>query len=342
VQVEIITIALGALLLSAALTGAIRRLALAHGLLDVPNQRSSHVVPTPRGGGVGIVVATMAGALMLALLGILDGRQLLALFAGGSAIALVGYFDDRRGLSSGVRLLVHLAVALATMFWLGGLPPMQVGDHVVTFGWGGYVLGVLGIVWSLNFFNFMDGIDGIAASEGAFVTFGGALIALLSGTAGALPALAVIVGAACCGFLLWNWPPAKIFMGDAGSGYLGYMIAVLALIAGRENPAGLFVWLILGSLFFVDATVTLIRRVLRGERPYQAHRSHAYQWLARRWASHRRVTVLTIAVNVLWLWPCAFLTARNPEWATWLTAMALAPIVIGASIAGAGRAEVVP
>lgn len=307
--------------------------------MDIPNERSSHVVPTPRGGGVGIVVGASCAIVALMAIGTLPLRQSLVLLVGGVAIALVGYLDDRFKLSAGRRLAAHMATALATMLWLGGLPPMQIGDDVVTFGWGGYVLGVLGIVWSLNFFNFMDGIDGIAASEGAFVTFAGVAIALLTGASGALAALALIVGAACCGFLLWNWPPAKIFMGDAGSGYIGYMIAVQALLAGQDSPAGLFVWLILGALFFVDATVTLVRRLLRRERVYEAHRSHAYQWLARRWNSHRRVTLLAIALNVLWLLPCALLASLHPQWAFSLTLLALLPVIAGALIAGAGRAE---
>ena len=128
-------------------------------------------------------------------------------------------------------------------------------------------------------------------------------------------------------------------MGDAGSGYVGYVLAVLALLAGRENPTGLFVWLILGALFFVDSTVTLVRRVLRRERVYEAHRSHAYQWLSRHWGSHRAVTLLTIAVNVCWLLPCAWFAARYPTRAVWIVPIALLPILVGVIVAGAGRKE---
>lgn len=128
-------------------------------------------------------------------------------------------------------------------------------------------------------------------------------------------------------------------MGDAGSGYVGYVIAAVSLLTARENPVGLLVWLILGGLFFVDATVTLVRRLLRRERVSEAHRSHAYQWLARRWGSHRRVTVMVIVVNLVWLLPCATVAALHPRWAAWLTVIALLPIAIGAVVAGAGREE---
>ena len=338
-HIEVLLSALGALAISLILTGVIRKIALAHGVLDVPNQRSSHVVPTPRGGGVAIVIGTSMAVLVLTLLGIVSVTSMLVVVAGGAAIAAVGYMDDRRRLSARTRLAVHFAAAVAAMAWLGGLPPLQIGERLITFGWDGYVLGVLGIVWTLNLFNFMDGVDGIAASEGAFITFAGALLALITGASLALPALAIAIGAACCGFLIWNWPPARIFMGDAGSGYVGYVIAAVSLLTARENPVGLLVWLILGGLFFVDATVTLVRRLLRRERVSEAHRSHAYQWLARRWGSHRRVTVMVIVVNLVWLLPCATVAALHPRWAAWLTVIALLPIAIGAVVAGAGREE---
>jgi Fuc2NAc and GlcNAc transferase len=152
-------------------------------------------------------------------------------------------------------------------------------------------------------------------------------------------AVACILCAASAGFLIWNWPPAKIFMGDVGSGYLGYVIAVLAMAATRDNPAAVWVWLILGGVFFVDATVTLARRSLLGERLDEAHRSHAYQWLARRWRSHRRVTLSVLAVNVFWLLPAAWLAMRYPRAALWSLAGAFAPLIILAIAAGAGRRE---
>lgn len=325
------------------LTGWVRKLALARGVVDVPNERSSHLIPTPRGGGVAIVTATLAGTGALKILGAISLQPFIAIFGGGIAVAIVGYLDDRHQLSPRVRLAVHFGAALWALAWMGGLPPLRFGDTVFTFGWDGYVLGALGIVWTLNLFNFMDGIDGIAGSEAVFIVCAGALITLteVSGSllVGDVAGPAAMVAAACCGFLLWNWPPAKIFMGDAGSGYLGYVVVVLALAAARENPVALLVWLILGGIFFVDATVTLVRRVVRGERVHEAHRSHAYQWLSRRWGSHQRVTLLTIAINALWLLPCALVAAAKPHLAGWMVVVALLPVVLGAVLAGAGRYE---
>jgi glycosyltransferase WbpL len=334
---QLAIVAASALLVSYGITSFIRRFALRHGVLDLPNARSSHRTPTPRGGGVAIVVATTGALGMLVLLGAVSGGLVVVLGGGGVAVALVGLMDDRQRLSAGARLAVHLAAAVWALIWLGGLPPILLGDHLVTFGWSGYVFGVLALVWVLNLFNFMDGIDGIAASEATFVTWSGALLA--TGAASGVIAPAMVLGAACLGFLWWNLPPARIFMGDVGSGYLGYAIAVLALTAARNGPVAVWVWLILGGVFFVDATVTLVRRLARGERVYEAHRSHAYQWLARRWAGHGRVTVAVLLADVFWLLPCAAFATLHPSLAAVTTLVALAPVLAIALMAGSGRSE---
>jgi Fuc2NAc and GlcNAc transferase len=269
-----------------------------------------------------------AAAIVLARRGALDLHLLLVLLVGGVAVATVGFLDDRKPLSVGIRLAVHLAAAVWAVVWLGGLPPLQFGEHLVRLGWAGSALAVLGIVWTLNLFNFMDGIDGIAAGEASFVACAAVLAGLLAGRAADGSSIVMVVAAACAGFLLWNWPPAKIFMGDVGSGYLGYVIAVLALSAARHDPIALWLWLILGGVFFVDATVTLLRRLLRGERVYESHRSHAYQWLARRWASHAKATCAVLIVNVLWLLPCAVLATRRPGIAAATVILAFAPLVL--------------
>lgn len=321
-------------LIAAVATGLVRRYALAKSLLDIPNARSSHLVPTPRGGGLAIVVAATVGFIWLAVAGILDVRQLTALM-GAIAVAAVGFMDDRYRVSVRIRLCVHLAAAAWAVFWLGGLPPILLGGHMVELPYAGFPLAVIGVVWMLNLFNFMDGIDGIAASEAVFI----GVVSLAVGTSSASSAVAMVFAAACCGFLLWNWPPAKIFMGDVGSGYLGFVIGVLTLMATWENPVSLFVWLIAAAVFMVDATVTMVRRFLRGERIYVAHRSHAYQWLSRRWGSHQRVLLGVILVNVLWALPCALFAALHPSMAIWIASLAITPLIIGAVVIGAGCRE---
>jgi Fuc2NAc and GlcNAc transferase len=319
------------------LTALVRRNVERHGVIDIPNERSSHRAPTPRGGGIAIVTATTAALLVLYAAGSIDARLALALVGGGLAVAAVGFLDDRHQVPAAARFLVHVAAAVWALVLLGGLPPLRFGATTVTAGLSGYLLGTLAIVWVLNLFNFMDGIDGIAASEATFIAWAGALLA--RPVYGGASAAAVVLGAACLGFLRWNWAPARIFMGDVGSGYLGYVIAVLAVSLAHRTPSALWVWLILGGVFFVDATVTLLQRLLRGRRVYQAHRDHVYQWLARRWHSHARATGAALAVNLLWLFPCALLAARRPQFGAILVLLAFFPLTCFAIWTGGRRLE---
>lgn len=335
----VVAAALATLTVSALSTAVVRKLAISRGLLDVPNARSSHVAVTPRGGGLAIVLSATVALVILTLAGGVDHAVCLTLVGGGAAVAAIGFVDDRRTVPASVRLLVHAAAAVWAVVWMGGVPAIVVNDQAIHLGWAGYVLGVVGVVWVLNLFNFMDGIDGIAVSEAVFVTWAAVIPMFLSGIPRAVSTASLVFGSACLGFLPWNWPPAKIFLGDVGSGYIGYTVAVLALAAANENPVAAWVWLTLGGVFFVDATVTLVRRLLRRERVYEAHRSHAYQWLSRRWRSHRRVTLAVLLVDVSWLLPCAVLVSLHPSLAATTTLIALAPLVALAIAAGSGRPE---
>ena len=336
---EMALISIAAFMLAAVLTGMVRRFALSRGLLDIPNPRSSHSQVTPRGGGLAIVATTSVTAIALAWLDRIPSNLLFALLVGGAAVAAIGLMDDHRPMRARTRLAVHGGAAVWAVAWIGAPLILSFGGRIVELSWFGAALAVLGIVWAINLFNFMDGIDGIAACEVIFMTCGAAVLIIIGGDSSRVMALGLVLGASCLGFLLWNWPPAKIFMGDVGSGYLGYVIGVLGLAAAHENPFALWPWLILGGVFFVDATVTLARRTARGDRVYEAHRSHAYQWLARGWGSHKVVTLAVTAVNLLWLLPCACIAVLNPSLAAWTAVVALTPLVIGAIAAGAGRRE---
>jgi Fuc2NAc and GlcNAc transferase len=323
-------------LAAALLTGLVRRVALRRGVLDVPNERSSHAVPTARGGGIAIVAACLAAWAVMLPLGLIAQPLFFALTGGGALVAVVGLLDDHRPLAPPLRLAAHFLAAVWAIYSLGGLPPVQLGEATVNLGTAGDVLAVLGIVWVLNLFNFMDGIDGIAGSEAIFVVVAGALLSALLDTApGWIPSGLALV-AASGGFLVWNWPPARIFMGDVGSGFLGFVIAVLAVAATAAWPAAFLVWLILGALFFVDATITLVLRLLRGERVHLAHRSHAYQHLATR-HGHKRVTFGWIALNIAGVLPCAVAAAFFPGRAPWIAGGLVVVLGVAAYVLGAGR-----
>ncbi len=333
-----IYIAICTALVSTLLTGVALRFAVTRGLLDIPNERSSHSVPVPRTGGVAIVIATLGGIAAMVTLHPADSSALLALGGGGLLVAAVGLADDRGHVPAGIRLIAHFAAAAWALYWLGGLPPLQFGDRLVNLGWTGHVLALLGIVWSINLFNFMDGIDGIAAAQSVTVALGAAMLFLSAGASGGMTGAALVLGCAGLGYLPWNWSPAKIFMGDAGSGFIGFAVSVLAISGDADMPQALFIWWILCGVFFVDATVTLLRRLVRGERPHVAHRSHAYQHLARRFG-HARVSLGVVAINVGWLLPIALLALRRPASAWWLVVAALVPLSLIAIRWGAGRRE---
>jgi Fuc2NAc and GlcNAc transferase len=318
-------------------TGAVRRHALRNAILDIPNLRSSHTTPIPRGGGLAIVMAFMGGLLILACIGLLQINVASVLIAAGGAVAATGYLDDRQTLPASVRICVHIVAATLAVIVVGGITQQTLRHMGLQGVWAGSLFGLVALTWYTNLFNFMDGIDGIAGSETVFVAGAGALLNWRYGGDSGLSAAMLVLAAATLGFLIWNWPPARIFMGDVGSGFLGFTLAVLALAASRHGPTPIEVWAILSGLFLVDATVTLLRRILRGDRWYEAHRLHAYQNLASRWNAHWPVTVLAVAINVFWLFPWAWIAAIYPTRSTLFLIEALAPVVVMVLLAGAGR-----
>jgi Fuc2NAc and GlcNAc transferase len=190
------------------------------------------------------------------------------------------------------------------------MPELTVGSRTVHLGPAGGALAALGIVWLTNLYNFMDGIDGIAAAEAVVVGMGGAL--LVAGRSPPLALVSVVVAAAAAGFLVWNWPPARLFMGDVGSGFLGFVFGGLALGSERAHALPAVLWLVLLGPFFLDATVTLVRRVARGERWYAAHRSHAYQRAVQGGWSHGRVAASVAGLSLVTV-AAGWLAVRRPE-----------------------------
>ncbi len=290
--------------LSLMLTGGLRRYAIARRLIDIPNSRSSHTVPTPRGGGIAIVSSFLLALPVVAATGLVPWTVASALLGAGAGIALLGFFDDHGHIAARWRLLGHFSAAVWVLFWLGGLPPIVLFGVSLKFGWIGHVFAAVYLVWLLNLYNFMDGIDGIASVEAVCVCLGGALLYVLAGHS-ALALLPVVLACAVSGFLYWNLPPARIFMGDAGSGFLGIALGALSLQAAWVAPELFWGWLILLGVFIVDATFTLMRRLFRGDRVYEAHRSHAYQFASRRCGRHSPVTLAVAAIDVFWLLPIA-------------------------------------
>jgi len=296
-----------AALLSFLLTAELRRYALARSLLDVPNTRSSHTVPTPRGGGVAIVLTFLLGLPLLLRVDALAWREVLGLGGAGALVALIGFLDDHGHIAARWRLLVHFAAASWALLWMGGLPPLRAFGVMVDAGWLVQGLAALYLVWLLNLYNFMDGIDGVAGVEAMTTCAGAVLLCMLGAPTVATWGAPMLLFAAVTGFLCWNFPPARIFMGDAGSGFLGLMLGLLSIQAAWVNPAFFWAWLILLGVFIVDATLTLLRRLARRQKLYEAHRSHAYQYASRQYGAHRPVTLAVGAINLFWLLPLGML-----------------------------------
>ncbi|WP_144967243.1 glycosyltransferase family 4 protein [Pseudomonas sp. DE0010] len=320
------------------MTAALRRYALSRSLLDIPNARSSHTLPTPRGGGVAFVVAFMAGVLVLGWAGYVAPSVLVGILGAGGLVAVIGFMDDHGHIAARWRLLGHFAAAAWGLAWLGGLPPISVFGWPLHALWLAAPLGLLYLVWLLNLYNFMDGIDGIASIEAICVCLGGTVLFWLAGAPGAAW-LPLLLAATVTGFLIWNFPPARIFMGDAGSGFLGIVLGLLAIVAGWIDPLLFWGWLILLGVFVVDATFTLARRLLRGERVYEAHRSHAYQHASRRHGRHRPVSLAVAAINLGWLLPVALVVVVLKLDGATGTLVAYAPLILLAIAYRAGEKE---
>ncbi|WP_240761681.1 MraY family glycosyltransferase [Nitrosococcus wardiae] len=241
------------------------------------------------------VVLWLGAVLLTWMMGELPSGTALFLLPGGILVAGIGYGDDLYNLSPLWRALVHLIAALIAVYFLWAV---DANPHWEMFSWS--ALGVLGaifaIVWSINLFNFMDGTDGLAGMEACFVFSVGGEWLWQAGAYG-YAYLAWVLVAAVAGFLVWNWPPARIFMGDGGSSFLGFLIAAFALAGQVCWDIPIVLWMMIYGVFWFDATVTLLRRILAGERWYTAHRSHAYQRLHQAGWPHRKVLLAVGGVN---------------------------------------------
>ena len=279
------------------LTYFVRQHAITRRILDYPNERSSHVTTTPRGGGLAIAISLLSATLLSAVLHLVDIPLTVAVVGGGSAIAIIGWMDDLGKAPVALRLVVQLLAAAGAVIALGGMEHPIFSVAPVDLGVAGSLLAILGIVWCTNLYNFMDGIDGLAASEATIVAGMGATITALGDQAGVSIVLAALAGAASA-FLLWNWQPARIFMGDVGSGLIGFILGICVVATQHGRPIAIIFWLILLLVFFVDATVTLLRRIHAREALHIAHRSHAYQRAVQAGWSHQRVTLLILVINL--------------------------------------------
>lgn len=313
-------------------------------LVQEVNLRSSHVKPTPTGGGLGIVLTSTALGIVLVWE---QPFQLLSVMGLALTLALVGLADDVFHIKARLRFVVHTVVCAVLLTLLGNMPQVALFSSIGLDGLSLFGLLLLIGIWWLNLFNFMDGIDGIAGVQAVCMLLTGvALAGWANPSAISSPTwmLMICIASATVGFLFLNWPPATIFMGDVGSTWLAFMIFALGLLTVKAGWLTYTVWMILGAVFVTDATITLINRIGHGERWYEAHRVHAYQRLSRRWrgdrdTGHRSVTLLVAATNMFWLSPLACACLLWPQWALVWIIMAYTPLIAGVIALGAGKPD---
>ncbi|MCG3690405.1 MraY family glycosyltransferase [Aliarcobacter butzleri] len=278
------------LLFSFLLTYFIKNYMIKKSLVASVNERSSHTVPTPHGGGIAIAITWFIGLFYLFFIGQIEPNLFYALLF-GAVISIVSFFDDIYELSPKLRLIIQAIVAIGGLYFLGGFETLTFGIFDIQNSIFTNIFAFLMIIWFINLYNFLDGINGYAGSEAIFLSLAGFI--LFGGNHFLVLAVAVL------GFLYWNWNKAKIFMGDVGSTLLGYNVAIFTISYANQEPTNFWIWIILFGVYWFDATLTLIRRKLNKEKLSQAHKKHAYQRLTQAGWSHYKVTNYSIWLNIL-------------------------------------------
>jgi len=279
------------------LTYFYKQWAIKRSILDIPNERSSHLTPKPRGGGIAIIVTFYLFMFFLYLTGYIDKKLFLALIP-GLGLSAISFVDDFRHISPSIRLAVQFICSGSALYFIGGFD----GLFFENVRWLWFIIAVIGFVWFVNLYNFLDGSDGYASME----TISVALILWYFTGLSILLILCFIVG----GFLYWNWPKAKIFMGDVGSTTIGFILIVFGIYLHNNSELNIFFWLIVTSLFWFDATITLLRRILKREKLSQAHKNHMYQRVIIGGFSHLKTLLSGLGINILLFIICLAISSK--------------------------------
>ena len=311
--------------LALALTIVLEKLAYRLYLIDYPVARSAHTSPKPSGGGLVIAILFLSVAYLLKANDIVASNVFYALLSAGP-VAAVGLFDDLSHVGLRFRLPTQFFAACWTVYYLGGVPSIDFTFVQLSHSWALNFLGIIALVWLLNLYNFMDGIDAIAATEVLFISLMLSFFAIYVGD-DTLAFLAGALFATSAGFLVWNWPPSKLFMGDVGSSFIGFILGGFALFSMHNGTMTVWTWFILLGVFVVDSTVTLLVRFIAGEKWYEGHSCHAYQNAARKLGSHERVVIAILLINLMWLAPLSWLSFLYPGLGFYICLVALVPIV---------------
>lgn len=308
------------------------------GMKDIPNERSSHKVIKLRGGGIAIVFSATLGWSYLFYQNFSYTPFNFSILFAALMIALIGWIDDKKNVSAKLRAFIHFLAALIVVQSFKNNLSLSFSPIGTLNNYFASTFSVFYLVWMTNLFNFMDGIDGIATSQAFVVSILSALFAICNGSF-ELSLIYFTLAAATAGFLPYNWQPAKIFMGDVCSGFLGFTLGALSLYGEFKQDLPWGVPVILMGTFITDTTVTLIQRILRKQKFYSAHRDHAYQKATKLGYSHQTVTLSNIALTCLWLGPIAFFNLLHPNWTFILLFISYFPLILIAIFLNAGLPE---
>ncbi len=302
-----------------------KKIAINYNIIAIKNHRTLHSLSTPRGGGIVFSLLSILAIFLIWWNWQLTQGLLLALVVGGFIATLFGFIDDVKNISAKIKLIIQLMLACWAVYCLYfgelltfGLMPLYMIIPIVLFF----------MVWMMNAYNFMDGIDGMAASGAIFVSLALALALFLTEGPIEIIAIFILMASTVSGFILFNWPPATIFMGDAGSVFLGYIFGSLLLFTVFNNNISIWTWLTIFGYFFTDTAVTQIMRVLLVKKWYLAHRSHAYQNIARITGSHLKVTVGVVLYNLIWVLPLSMWSALQPEMGMVTAIFSIFPVLV--------------
>jgi Fuc2NAc and GlcNAc transferase len=272
------------------LTWVVKFLLIKKNIVDIPNERSSHTIPTPRGGGIAIVISWFAGLLYFFINDKIAANLFFALLS-GLILVFIGILDDVFNLNPIIRIIAQLITAGLALFFLGGLNILELGFYNFNIEILLSLVAFIGIIWFINLYNFLDGIDGYAGMQAIFMSLAFFYFSNAD--------YYLILAACAFGFIIWNWQPAKIFMGDVGSTLLGFNFAVFAIYEQNTETVPIIVFLIISSIFWFDATLTLVRRFFNKEKLTDAHKKHAYQRLTQSGYSHQKTVIYAIVLNIL-------------------------------------------
>ena len=302
-----------------------RRVAISRDIFANPNFRKLHASPLPVGGGIVFSFVFVFGLFFIWWLNQISDDLFWVLAVGGGVAALFGFLDDLKDIGASRKLVVQLLLSGWVLFWLGGGPLLSIDWIPVLVA---IPVTALFLVWMVNAYNFMDGIDGMAVSSAVFVSGAITLLMLLNNSKTEFIIVPVLLLTTTSTFMVFNWPPASIFMGDSGSVFLGYIFGALILFTVKSGDISIWTWLIVFGYFFADTTVTQLMRLILVKKWYLPHRSHAYQNFARITGSHLKVTGGVILYNVVWILPLTIWSVMKPEMALFAVALAIAPSLV--------------